>query len=366
MLSESNPSIRNCLRFLMLPYCFFKLINWKQCRVSKVKVVVDLLILFFRYRTFPDHYSPCRLWEKDESEWAYYYGSSYHPYPRQKLRKKVQPFEHQGLFQNKSQCEEHFKAQGIPMPETYAVISPQEHFGKVIRKIFAGISEDKLILKPLFGSAGRGILLAVKTKDGIMIKGKGTLDAAESFQVSERYLIQQVIVQHESISEIAPYSVNTIRTVPLLTQDDNVIILSASMRFSVGDSFVDNWSAGGLGVGVNYNQGNLMEYAFDKKGNKYTHHPVSNKQFLGFQIPFWDRVCDLTKKAQQASPFYRLIGLDIAVTPRGPIAIEINANPDIIFQEQTGGPLLKDPVTVKEFAKYDLLFNKQQKRLLTK
>ena len=63
-------------------------------------------------------------------------------------------------------------------------------------------------------------------------------------------------------------------------------------------------------------------------------------------------------------PFYKLIGMDIAVTQVGPVLIEVNANPDIVFQEQTSGPLFKDKRVLKEFDKYDLLVNKYQKKLL--
>ena len=61
-----------------------------------------------------------------------------------------------------------------------------------------------------------------------------------------------------------------------------------------------------------------------------------------------------------------MLGLDIAITPDGPVLIEMNPDPDLIFQEQTAGPLLKDRQILLEFEKYDLLINKYQKNLLSK
>ena len=366
MLSESHPLLRNFIRFLLLPYCFFKLVNWKQCTASRLKVAFDLLDLFFRYRCYPDHYSPCRFWEKSRDEWVLFYGSSYNPFQREKLRKVVQPFDGQLLFQDKNKCEEYFKNKGITMPACFGSIKPHENFKKKLNDCFAVEHRDRLILKPLFGSAGRGILLAVKKGNTITVKGKSGMYPAVDISIEEEYLVQEVISQHATVATLSPASVNTVRTVPLLTADNNVIILSASMRFGVGDSFIDNWSVGGVGVGVDCTNGTLMKYAYDKKGNRYTHHPVTAIRFEGFSIPFWEEICELTRKTQLVSPFYRLIGLDVAVTPNGPVAIEINANPDIIFQEQTGGPLFANSTNLKEFARYDLLYNKRQKQLLSK
>jgi len=364
MLSEAPPSIRAFIRFFLLPYCFFKLIDWQKCNKPKFSVVNDLLTLFFKYKAFPDHYSPCRLWEKNRAEWAYYYGSGYNPYQRYKFRETVQPFKIKKFLQNKLKCEEYFKAKGIPMPITYGIISPGENCEEIIKDLFTSIPCDKLIIKPLFGKSGRGVALAVKTLNGIVFKRRGIINSVKSFSVAEPSIIQEVIIQHESISQYSPFSVNTIRTVPFLTRDNSVIMLSACMRFSVGDSVVDNWSAGGIAVGVNCVKGILMEFAFDKNGNMHSYHPISSKIFCGFKIPFWDQIYELTKKTQLASPDCRLIGLDIAVTPQGPVVIEINPEPDLILQEQTSGPLLKDPIILKEFARYNLLYNSQQTKLL--
>ena len=84
------PYVRRFLRFLALPYCFSK-VNWKECTKTKTQVAFDFLYIFFRLKYFPDNYSPCRLWEKNRAEWAYYYGSNYDPYQRRQLRKVVQP-----------------------------------------------------------------------------------------------------------------------------------------------------------------------------------------------------------------------------------------------------------------------------------
>ena len=75
---------------------------------------------------------------------------------------------------------------------------------------------------------------------------------------------------------------------------------------------------------------------------------------------------NLAKKVQESFPYYKLLGMDIAVTKKDPVIIEINAFPDIIFQEQTSGPLLKEHRNFIEFKKHNLLINKFQKNLFKK
>lgn len=77
-----TPYLRQLLRFLGLPYCYLYLVDWKQCRRSPVLVAMDQLYIFFVLRYFPDNYSNCRLYELPRREWAFYYGSSYHPFQR--------------------------------------------------------------------------------------------------------------------------------------------------------------------------------------------------------------------------------------------------------------------------------------------
>jgi len=363
MLTESHPIIRRFLRFLALPYCYFKLVNWSECTSSRIQVFKDLLYIFFKLKYFPDNYGPCRLWEKDREEWTFYYGSSYNSYPRNKLRKKVQPFEYQLLFDDKSVCEQLCKGIDVIMPKSFGIIGSFDDFQGKIKIVFENSKLDKLIIKPILGHAGRGILLATKNQNIIkIISGNSENDLAD-FAIDDVYIIQEVVTQDKRISNISSSSINTIRVVTLYTKSNEVIVISSTMRFGVGKSYVDNWSAGGIAVGVVHETGRLKEVAYDKYGNQHLEHPVSKVIFENFQIPMWELVVQTAVKVQEACPFYKLLGMDIAVSKDGPVLIEVNANSDIVFQEQTSGPLLKDKRVLLGFAEYELLINKLQRNL---
>lgn len=365
MLSESHPLIRRALRFLALPYCYVSLVNWRECTASKYQVLKDMFFIFFKLKYFPDNYSPCRFWEKDRRLWSYYYGSGYEPYQRNKLRKEVQRREYLIMFDDKEVCELLCRGiNNIKMPDFYGVITTDMDYRSSIKNILKNISDKEIIIKPTMGSAGRNIAIAFYKDEKIKVKIGDKTKSLEEFKIEEKSIMQELVRQNEKIASIAKDSVNTIRVVTLYTKTNKAIIISASMRFGVGKSHIDNWSAGGIAVGIDHNKGVLKKIAYDKKGKQYTKHPVSNIVFDGFQIPEWDKIVDMAINIQTACSFFKLLGMDIAVSKTGPVLIEVNPSTDLVFQEQTAGPLLQDIVVRKEFEKYDLLINRYQKSLI--
>ena len=364
MFPESHPFIRRILRFIALPYCYLFLVNWKECTSSKIQVLKDLLYIFFQLKYFPYNYSPCRLWEKDRKTWSFYYGSSYEPYQRQKLRREVQRYEYLSIFDDKEVCELLCRGIGVYLPRYFGTISPDIDYRGEISKVFSNFNIHKIIIKPTNGQGGKGIAIAVFENGKINVWLKENIVELSKFKLEEKSILQEVIIQNDVISNISSSSVNTIRVLTLLTNSNEAIVLSTSMRFGVGNSYIDNWSAGGVAVGVEKKCGHLHKIAFDKKGKRYLKHPVSKIQFDGFQVPCWKEIVNLAKDIQKACPFFKLLGMDIALTQDNkPVLIEINPNSDIVFQEQTAGPLLTDTRTYNEFKNYNLFVNKYQKKL---
>jgi hypothetical protein len=188
----------------------------------------------------------------------------------------------------------------------------------------------------------------------------------ERHRLQGRVLLQSLVQQCKAIAAFNPPSVNTLRILTLYTRTGEVIVIAGCMRFGVGNSCLDNWSAGGVATGVDVQRGILMAFAYDKRGNRFTKHPTSGVAFGGFAIPMWDQVLALARRTQSAFPFYRLLGQDIAITDAGPTVIEINAFPDLVLQEQTSGPLLADAQVLREFSQWDLLINARQRALLAR
>jgi hypothetical protein len=354
-------------QFFALPRCYRQVRAIKDCKKPRVTLILDLLLWFFSHKTFPDHYGMCRLWEVQRGEWKYYYGSNYHPYQRQKLRKFVQPHEYRVLFNNKYLCVLLCQALGIRVPQTYGVLEPAQDFRGQITAWLAASPSGKLVIKPLYGEMGRDIVLAERATNSILIKSGQASTSLEDYVLREKGIVQEVLTQDARMAAFSAFSVNTLRIVTMMTPQNQVLIVNASFRSGVAKAFVDNWSAGGVSVGIDCEKGVLKKYAYDKISNRYPSHPTSGIVFENHPVPEWNRVCAMASFVQLAFSFYRLIGLDIAIDQTGhPVLIEANGAPDLAGLEQKAGPLLKSKPVLRAFGEYDLLVNKHQKKLFTK
>ena len=358
-----TPHARQVLRFLGLPYCYFFLVNWKKCPVSRVQVAWDFLYIFFILRYFPDNYSSCQLFNRPRAEWGQFYGSSYHPFQRAKLHVEVQPHEYQVLFEDKEVCNVLCYGSKIPVPLLVGVLTPGRPFFDQIQEMTAPFDQIKLIAKPVSGSSGSGIFVVEKQDREITFEKLGKKISALDITIKERTLVQKFISQHTDLNTIFSGSLNTLRVLTLLDKNFQPHILSALLRCGVGKASIDNWSAGGLAIGVNLNTGKLKQKAFNKNGDWWEKHPDTNVIFHDFQLPNWPNLLEFSAKVQTSFPFHPMLGLDIAITDKEFLIVEINAFPDLIMQEQASGPLFESYENWRLFRDYDLFVNKHQRAL---
>ncbi len=362
MLSESHPLIRRVIRFAALPYCYVKLVNWHECTSSRIQVILDLLYIFFRLKYFPYNYSLCRLWDKKKSEWHFYYGSIYDPFQRSSLRKEVHPLKFGILYQDKSVCYSLCKAENIPVPLQFAIISPGIDYKKVITNIYNKYDGDNLIVKPVNEGGGKGIFLLSKKGDGISVRSTTCDIEFDQWQLLDSSVVQEYLTQHKELAKVAK-SINTVRIVTLLKRNGEVVVVGALMRFGTGNAFLDNTSQGGISVGITIENGYLKETGHDFASKQYKYHPTSLIEFKSFQVPNWMDVVSLAKEVQKKIPYCKLLGQDIAITTRGPVLIEINDEYDNVGIEQACGPIFANEEVWKIFKDYGLFINKYQEKL---
>lgn len=171
---------------------------------------------------------------------------------------------------------------------------------------------DKCIVKPLEGSGGYGIEIVDTDliKDGnYSVEGK---------------LIEALIIQHDEINKLYPYAVNTLRVFSYYGH-----IIGSVLRVGRGGMNIDNASSGGLFAEVDINNGIIRRNAVNYQNKEYVVHPDTQVQFLGFQIPMWDDICNLICDATKLVEGIPLLGWDIAITNIGPEIVEVNAQPEI-------------------------------------
>lgn len=176
----------------------------------------------------------------------------------------------------------------------------------------------------------------VKPRDGTHGDGVEIVRAAEVSDWSALYdsltqkgqtLCEEVIVQHPEMSRLWPGSVNTIRLVTILGQDDTVHTVAAYLRVGNGPRPVDNFNSGGMVTPLDPKTGVILAPARDKSGFLSEVHPVTGVKFEGFQVPMWDEVLAYIQKAALVVPQVRYVAWDVAVTAQGPTLVEGNQYP---------------------------------------
>lgn len=157
------------------------------------------------------------------------------------------------------------------------------------------------------------------------------------------YVVQTIIKQHPDIAMVHPNSVNTIRICSIL-MDDGVHILSSCLRMGIGDSRVDNVTAGGISCGIK-KDGCLDKYSYTYySGEKSEKHPTSGIVYEGFKVPSYDKAVELVKKSHVLIAHFRLVSWDIAIDENGDaVLIEANMRKGGINLHQfDNGPLFGD------------------------
>ncbi len=182
-------------------------------------------------------------------------------------------------------------------------------------------SHNKVILKPINSSGGKGVRLFNVDEDTFSSLMK---------EYKFGFVAEQVLENAPEIAEFHKQSLNTLRIVSINLKD-RVEIACAFARFGTGGKNVDNFASNGIMGNIDIETG-IIYAAIDKRGNRYILHPDTKKQILGFKIPKWDELVNLVKELALIIPTNRYTGWDMAYTKNGWAIVEINARGQFVAQ----------------------------------
>ena len=129
-----------------------------------------------------------------------------------------------------------------------------------IEKCLNHLKENKqFVLKPNGLGGGRGVRFF---KEATKISLKRAFE-----QTGLTFVVQDILKQHPDMIKLNPNSVNTLRITSIIWKN-KVFVINATARIGSGEKHVDNWSAGGLIVGIDSN-GVLYPYGLNKKCEKH-------------------------------------------------------------------------------------------------
>lgn len=203
---------------------------------------------------------------------------------------------------------------------------------KSILKILKDKNIEKCMIKTTESTHGKGIFLIIsidyKDNSCYLNNFDGQIFELSQLLKKEPLIFESVIEQTEQFKLFNLSSVNSIRFLTILLPTGKAEVISAVLKIGKNGSCVDNAGNGGnIDTVVNIETGEVhsaMQFDGWRKTKMINHNPENGVLLEGVFIDNWHAIKNKVIQYQQAIPFLRAIGWDIALTDKGPVVIEMN------------------------------------------
>lgn len=307
-------------RTLYLGY-YFKKMNWgllnkflthtsKLTGRGKMSLWMDAINCVYKYNISLLEYFQFRFFEKSAQERAEWAGSGF----MYEYQLKMNPRSKRDVLEDKVHF---FKFYGDLTGRAFATLEELKNKQKSI-EVFKN-KAHKVVIKEIAGGCGKGLEILDLNK----ISNQDLINRMES---TGNHLAEDFVDQHDSLNKLSSSALNTIRVITQIDENGNAYIVDSRLRVSV-NSIVDNLAAGNIVVGIDLDSGkvNTDGVYSDITKKPVSHHPVSGIKFIGYELPHWQEVIDLTTKAaEMMSEYNKSVGWDIGITNEKPVLIEGN------------------------------------------
>jgi hypothetical protein len=179
--------------------------------------------------------------------------------------------------------------------------------------------------EPVGGDGGSPVF---RRTDGKIYRLDEIFDELKSLSLNGSYMLQRQVFNHSVIRSLS--GVDALCSVRLPTccfPDGRVEVLPWTLiRMPVVPGAVtDNMARGSVAFAIEPETGRLASGGRVGKRKRFNRHPVTGQQVVGVEMPFWKETIALCKNAH-ATAFHTFptVGWDVAITPEGPLLIEMN------------------------------------------
>jgi alpha-L-glutamate ligase-like protein len=225
---------------------------------------------------------------------------------------------------------------GIPVPRVYGVYSSFYELRDIARDL-AG--RDEFVIKPAMGRGGGGIVVVVR-RDG---SGWRTISdrfispydmkkhisdilfGVYSFDLYDKAIVEERICQSEEMTRLSPFGLADVRVI-VFRNEPVFAMTRIPTRESDGKA---NLHQGALGVGIDLATGVTVNAAH--KHEWIEAHPETGVRLVGLKMPHWSEILDISRTISRAVPL-KYIGVDISISTKGPVLLEINVRPGLEIQ----------------------------------
>ena len=244
---------------------------------------------------------------------------------------------------------------GVAVPPALAVIDPSARAWPGTRTlrtpaelrdfVLAHSREDGAVFGKVNGGvASFGAFLVLEgDRERLHVCGEGWMDYETflaQFVGDTAYLLQSRERNHAVLARWTEH-LATVRVYLLLGKGGgDAHIPFTVLKLPSADNIADNfWRPGNLVCALDPDTGTIRKARTKDAFGTTDHesHPVTNAPLVGETLPMWDRVLDLARTCALIFPPIRYQSMDIAITPAGPMLIEINTGGSFTLPQFASG-----------------------------
>lgn len=328
---------------------WYRLIPWiirypAKSFVQRVKILFDYIHLYRKKGLTRDEYYEFEFEKRDEEFKKSFLGLN----EQRHYLDLLNPIKYYSLARNKYLAHKALESTGVRKSELYCYYEPE---GRVydsaeiastvadVCRILKQKGVEQCVIKDTENSHGEGVMV-VKTIEYLDDDCKLNYFNGKSAMLSEvlgkhPLIFEALIKQTAQFSSFNSSSVNTVRFMTTLYPNGEAKVIATFIKIGRAGSCVDNAGSGGnVDVCVDVETGKIqyaIQYDGWRKISEIEKHPDSGTQLNGVVIDNWEQIKADVIRFQQAMPWCKAAGWDIAITDEGPLVIEVND-----FWDRTG------------------------------
>lgn len=304
---------------------------------QRVKILFDYIGLFRTKRLTREEYYEFEFEKRSEEFRRDFLG-----WVEQGLYlKTLNPVKYYTLSRNKFLTHRVLEGTGVRKAQLLCFYQPE---GRVAQsEVVASTAEDvcrilqhkgveQCVIKETENSHGEGVRV-VKRVEYLDGDCRLHLFNGKSIMLSEvvgkhQLIFEQLVEQTEQFARFNPSSVNTVRFMTTLFPDGSARVVAAFVKIGRAGNCVDNAGGGGnVDACVDVESGEIryaIQYDGWRKTKDIQTHPDSGAQLNGVVIDNWEQIKADVIRFQQAMPWCKAAGWDVAITAEGAVVVEVN------------------------------------------
>ncbi len=164
------------------------------------------------------------------------------------------------------------------------------------------------------------------------ILGEGLALQARHPSRVNKMVLEEVIVQDESLAVLHRSSVNAVRATAVRGKDGKIHIYHPWIKVGIKGAFVASAALDGFDAEIDPETGIVISDGHQENGSIFVNHPDSGIRIKGFKIPKWKEMVAFVDQLMNELSEFGYIGWDLVLTPKGWCVMEGNYSGEFIFQ----------------------------------